>query len=154
MRLKRDQITGGVLVLLGVVVFLMTTTFSVPITSSYPGPRMLPCIAAFGFVVCGLGILVEGTLSKKEEKVYMAKAGWIRMSITMAVVTAYIAAMTAVGYLIATPVVAYVLTTIFAKGSNSTVKGRVVFSLAVALIIYVIYVFAFGLTLPGGMLFD
>lgn len=153
MKIKRDQLTGAVLILLGVVVFMMTTSFSIPITSAYPGPRMLPTIAAFGFAVCGLGIFVNGTMSKKEEKAYMAKAGWIRIGITLAVIAAYIAAMTVVGYLIATPVILYLLTTMFARGSRTTIRARVIFSAAVAVIIYVIYVFAFGLTLPGGMLF-
>lgn len=140
--------------LLGIVVFLMTTTFSIPITAAYPGPRMLPSIAAFGFVVCGLGIFVEGTMSKKEEKTFLVKEGWIRVLLTLAVIAAYIAGMTVAGYLITTPIILYVLTTMFAKGSKTTVKGRVIFSVAVAVIIYVIYVFAFGLTLPAGMLFD
>ena len=130
MKIKRDQLTGAVLILLGIVVFMMTTSFSIPITGAYPGPRMLPTIAAFGFAVCGLGILVNGTMSKKEEKVYMVKAGWIRIGITLAVIAAYIA-----------------------RGSQTSLKGRIIFSVAVAVIIYVIYVFAFGLTLPGGMLF-
>ncbi|MDO5417869.1 MAG: tripartite tricarboxylate transporter TctB family protein [Lachnospiraceae bacterium] len=154
MKIKRDQLTGAVLVILGIIVFLMTTTFSLPITASYPGPRMLPSIAAFGFVACGLGIFVEGTFSKKEEKVYLVKAGWIRVAITLLVIAAYIAGMTVVGYLITTPIILYVMTTMFAKGSKSTVKGRILFSVLVAVIIYVIYVYAFGLTLPAGMLFD
>lgn len=153
MKVKRDQLTGAVLVILGIVIFLMTTTFSIPITAAYPGPRMLPSIAAFGFAVCGLGIFVEGTISKKEEKVFLVKEGWIRVLLTLAVIAAYIAGMTVAGYLIATPVILYVLTTLFAKGSNTSIKGRVIFSAAVAVIIYVIYVYAFGLTLPGGMLF-
>ena len=48
----------------------------------------------------------------------------------------------------------YVLTTMFAGGGLSTLKGRLLFSVAVAVIIYVIYVYAFGLTLPSGMLFE
>lgn len=154
MKIKRDQITGAVLMVLGLAVFLMTTTFSMPITAAYPGPRMLPSIAAFGFAVCGLGILVESTLSRKEEKMYMVRAGWIRLGITLAVIAAYIGVMTVAGYLMATPVMLYVLTTMFAKGSSSTVKGKVLFSLSVALVIYVVYVYAFGLTLPAGMLFE
>lgn len=154
MKIKRDQITGAVLVILGVVIFFMTTTFSLPITAAYPGPRMLPSIAAFGFVICGLGIFVESVVSGKEEKTYMVKDGWIRMGLALLVIALYIGIMTAVGYLIATPVILYVLATLFARGTKSTVRGRVVFSVSVALIIYVIYVFAFGLTLPAGMLFE
>lgn len=154
MKIKRDQITGAVLMVLGLAVIIMTTTFTMPITAAYPGPRMLPSIAALGFIVCGLGILAESTLSKKEEKSYMVKAGWIRMGITLAVIAVYIAAMTMAGYLITTPVMLYVLTTMFAKGSSSSVRGRIMFSISVAVIIYVIYVYAFGLTLPAGILFE
>lgn len=57
----------------------------------------------------------------------MVKAGWIRIGITLAVIAAYIAAMTAVGYLIATPVILYILTTMFARGSQTSLKGRIIF---------------------------
>lgn len=153
MKLKRDQLTGTVLVILGIVVFAMTTTFSIPITAAYPGPRMLPTIAAFGFVVCGLGIFVESTISKKDEKTFLLKDGWIRVILTLIVIAAYIAGMTLAGYLIATPIILYVLTTMFAKSSKTSVKGRIIFSVVFSLVVYVIYVYAFGLTLPGGMLF-
>lgn len=151
---KRDQITGVVLVILGIVVFLMTTTFSIPIKLSYPGPRMLPDIAAFGFVVCGLGILIESVISKKKEAGYLKKEGWLKVGTVFVIIAGYIAGMMVVGYLIATPVILYALTTIFAKGSSSTLKGRVLFSILTTVIIYLIYVFAFDLTLPLGVLFD
>ena len=75
------------------------------------------------------------------------------MGITMIVLAAYVLAMTFVGYLIATPIATYVMTTLFAKGQKSTVKGRIIFSVLLTVIIYGIYVFAFGLGLPDGMLF-
>ena len=40
------------------------------------------------------------------------------------IITAYIAVMTAAGYLIATPAALYVLTTMFAGGGSSTLKGK------------------------------
>ena len=80
--------------------------------------------------------------------------GKSRMGASLIIITAYIAVMTAAGYLIATPAALYVLTTMFAGGGSSTLKGRLLFSVAVAVIIYVIYVYAFGLTLPSGMLFE
>lgn len=154
MKGKRDQITGAVLVILGIVVFLMTTTFSIPVTSSYPGPRMLPDIAAFGFVVCGLGIFIESIVSKKEGTSYLTKEGWLKVVTVFLIIAAYIAGMLVAGYLIATPVILYIMTTLFARGSNSTTKGRIMFSVLTAVIIYLIYVFAFGLTLPSGLLFS
>jgi len=154
MKGKRDQITGAVLVILGIVVFLMTTTFSIPVTSSYPGPRMLPDIAAFGFVVCGLGIFIESIVNKKEGTSYLTKEGWLKVVTVFLIIAGYIAGMLVAGYLIATPVILYIMTTLFAKGSSSTTKGRIMFSVLTAVIIYLIYVYAFGLTLPSGLLFS
>ena len=153
MKGKRDQITGVVLVILGIVVFLMTTTFSIPITPSYPGPRMLPDIAAFGFVICGSGIFIESVVNKKEGITYLTKEGWFRAGNVFLIIIAYIAGMLAVGYFITTPVIIYIMTTLFAKGSSSTRKGRILFSIITSVIIYLIYVFVFGLTLPSGLLF-
>lgn len=152
-KVKRDQITGAVLVLLGLVVAVLVSQFKMPMTPSYPGPKMLPTIAVVGFITCGAGIFIESTLSKKEEKPFMVKEGWVRMGVTLVILAAYVLAMTYVGYLIATPVVTYIMTTLFAKGKTSTRKGRIIFSVLLTVIIYAIYVFAFGLGLPDGMLF-
>lgn len=152
-KIKRDQITGAALVLVGLVVAILVSRFKMPMTSAYPGPKMLPMIAVFGFIVCGGGIFIESTLSKKEEKPFMVKEGWVRMGITLIVLAVYVLAMTYVGYLIATPVITYVMATLFAKGKTSSVKGRIIFSVLLTVIIYVIYVFAFGLGLPDGLLF-
>ena len=73
MKLKRDQITGAVLVLLGIIVAVLVSQFKVPFAASYPGPKALPMIAVAGFIVCGAGIFVESTKSQKEEPVFLVK---------------------------------------------------------------------------------
>lgn len=153
MKIKRDQVAGAILVILGIIVFVMVNQLKTPFTLSYPGPKALPMIAAVGFVVCGAGVFLEGCKEKADEKVFMVKAGWIRMACAMAVLAVYVFAASLVGYLITTPFVTYGLTTMFAKGSSSTLKGRVIFSVLVSVIIYVIYTFVFGLSLPSGALF-
>ena len=153
MKLKRDQITGAVLVLLGIIVAFMTSSFSVPFSMSYPGPKALPMIAVIGFIVCVAGIFVESTKSNKEEKVFLVKEGWIRVIISLALLAVYILAMKYVGYLIATPIICYILTTLYAKGSKSTLKGRLIYTILLTAIIYVVYVYAFGLGVPTGELF-
>ena len=42
---------------------------------------------------------------------------------------------------------------LFAKGSKSTLKGRVIYSVLLTAIIYVVYIYVFGLSLPSGALF-
>lgn len=154
MKANRDQITGALLVVLGIVVFIMTSQLKTPFSMSYPGPKAVPMIAAFGFVVCGAGIFAEGLKNRgKEDKPFVTKEGWIRMLVTMAVLAIYIFAASLLGYLITTPFAAYALTTLFARGKKSSLKGRILFSVLLAVIIYVIYIYVFGLTLPSGSLF-
>lgn len=153
MKLKRDQITGAVLVLLGIVVAVLVNQFKVPFLASYPGPKALPMIAVVGFIVCGAGIFIESTKSTKEETVFLVKEGWIRVFVSIGILALYILGMKYLGYLITTPIVCYGLTTLYAKGSNSTLKGRLTYTVLLTVIIYVIYVYAFGLGVPSGELF-
>lgn len=152
-KVKRDQLTGAVLVILGLITVIMTNQFRIHFSPSYPGPKMLPMIAAVGFIICGAGVFLEGTLGKKEEKPFMVRAGWVRMAACTVICCLYVLISSLAGYLITTPVITYILTTIFAKGSRSTPKGRILFSMLFSFIIYGIYVYAFGLSLPEGSLF-
>ena len=156
MKIKRDTVTGLVLMILGVAVFIMISQFKKPFTAAYPGPSLMPGIAAFGFVVCGAGIVFQSLKDKKPAKAWMDKAGWVRMIWTFAILCVYILAMKFLGLLIVTPFVTFILTSYFAKESGFEVKRshRIIFSLIVTAVIYGMYVPLFGMTLPSGLLFD
>lgn len=150
---KRDQITGGFIFILGVIVYTLTTSFSKPLSMTYPGPRMLPTIAAFGFIICGTGIFLTSTFKHSEEKAFMSKSGWLRIGLILTILAVYILSMKILGFLIITPICLYILVTLFSKGWKSSLIGRVVFSLVFTGIIYVLYSNVFGLTLPRSMFF-
>ena len=84
MKVKRDQITGLALVILGIVMLVLISQFKKPITAEYPGPRMMPGIAAIGMIICGLGIFVNGCRQKTADKTVITKAGMLRVVITFA----------------------------------------------------------------------
>ncbi|QQO08509.1 tripartite tricarboxylate transporter TctB family protein [Breznakiella homolactica] len=153
MLVKRDQITGAVLVLVGVFFFILVNQFSVDIRPDYPGPKMFPLISVFGFIICGTGIFLQSTLSKKEEKKFVLKEGWIRIGISFGLLILYVFIMKYLGYLITTPFVLFALCTVYSKGFVSKLVPRIIFAIAFTLISYVIYVYAFGLRMPGGVLF-
>lgn len=155
-KIKRDQITGLILVILGVLVFAMISQFETPFTPSYPGPSLLPGIGAFGLVVCGAGVFVTGCLQKDADKVFLTKAGWLRVAVTFVVLCVYVFAMKYVGFLVATPFLLYALETYFAKASGMTTKlwVRIVFAIVVSFAIWAMYVPLFGMTLPDGLLFE
>lgn len=153
LKIKRDQLVGAVLIILGIIVFAMISSFSVPMTAAYPGPKMLPSIAAFAFVVCGTGIFIQGTLSKKEEKPYLLPWGWAKMGICIAILCVYVFLMKYLGFLIMTPICTYVLVTLFAKGQKTRLWARILFSVVLTLLMFVIYTMAFQLPLPMGTIF-
>ncbi len=156
MKIKRDQIAGAVLVIIGLVFAFLISQFEKPFTMAYPGPKMLPSIGVFGLVVCGAGVFVNGCKQTAATAVVVDKSGFLRIAATFAILCGYVLAMKYVGFLIASPIVLYVLTTYFSKASKLPTKlwARIVFSIAVSVLVYVMYVPLFGMTLPGGVLFE
>ena len=156
MKVKRDQLTGAVLVIAGLFFAYLISQFKTPFTPQYPGPSLLPGIGAFGLIVCGAGIFVQGCMKKDEDKVFLTKKGWTRVLITFAALCLYVLAMKYLGFLVSTPFLVYGVTTYFAQDSATKTRlwVRIVFSIIVAVAIWAMYVPLFGMTLPAGLLFE
>ena len=156
MKVKRDQITGLVLVVLGIVFFVLISQFRKPMTAEYPGPKLMPGIAALGLVICGLGVFVNGCRQKTADKIALSKKGLLRVVIVFAALWLYILGMRYLGFLIVTPFLVYGLTTYFAKASKVETKlwVRIVFAVGVTLVIWLMYVQLFEMELPIGELFE
>ena len=156
MKIKRDQITGLVLVALGIVLFVMISQFSKPLTAEYPGPKLMPGIAAVGLVICGLGVFFTGCRQKEPDKPILSKAGLLRVLIGFAALWLYILGLKYLGFLIVTPFLVYGLTTYFAVQSKAETKlwVRIVFAIGVTLVIWLMYVQLFDMELPIGELFE
>lgn len=150
---KKDQVIGIALVAIGVFFAFLVSKFSMPLTASYPGPKMLPTLAVFGLIVCGIGIFVESTLKDKPEKIFMTKEGWARAGLSFLALVLYVLGLKYLGYLISTPVLLFVITAMFAKGKGLKVRSNVIFSVVVTVLGYLVYVQLFKLTLPSGVFF-
>ncbi len=147
-KVKRDQIIGAALVILGIVVFAMIQSYSVPFTATYPGPKALPGLAAFSFVVCGAGIFFQSTFDKKEQKTFLVKEGWIRVGAVFGLLILYVFLMKFLGFIIVTPFVCFVFATMFAKGTKCPIRNRIIFSVLFTLFVYFLYTKAFSLPMP------
>jgi len=147
--IKKDQITGVTLVLLGLVIALLVSKFRIDFQPEYPGPRLFPLISVFGFVVCGMGIFIKNIKSKKEEKIFLKKDGWIRAGVTFGILILYVLTMMWLGFLITTPLVVFSLVTLFDREKKSALLNRIVFSVLFSLAVYIAYVYVFGLRLPS-----
>jgi hypothetical protein len=153
MVVKRDQVTGGVLVIIGVVVVCLVSQFSVDIRPDYPGPKVFPLISAFGFIICGAGIFIKSFVQGGGEEVRLTKQGWVRIVFTLGILAIYVPALMTAGFLPATPVFLFIIVTVFAGDKKPKVSGRIIFSVVFTAVVYLAYAKIFGLSLPRGMLF-
>lgn len=151
MKINRNQITGAVIVLLGVLVFVSISSYKVPFSMSYPGPKALPGLAAIGFVICGAGIFIEGCKEKKDDKPFLSKKGWAKLGISMAALILYVVAMNYLGFWIPTVLLLFGLSTYYAQGYESKWWGRAIFAVVFTVVLYLVYQVVFGYHLPAGI---
>ena len=153
MKVNRDQITGALIVLLGVLVFVSISSYKVPFTMSYPGPRALPGLAAVGFVICGAGIFIKGCMNKEGEKPFLDKKGWLKLGISLLALIVYVALMYVVGFIVPTVLFLFGISLYYAKGYNTKWWQHLIFAVAFTAVLFLVYQVLFGYRLPTGIIF-
>ena len=151
MKVNRDQFTGALIVLLGILVFISISGYRVPFTATYPGPKALPGLAGIGFVICGAGIFLNGCRkAASDAKPFLSKEGWIRLAISLGMLILYVVGMNFLGFWIPTVLFCFACSTYYAVGYKTTLVQRLIFSVAVTVVMYLVYHTAFGYRLPAG----
>lgn len=152
MKVSRNQITGAVLVIVGVVVVILTIQFSTPMKAEYPGPKLFPLIASVGLIGLGIGIFFQKDDSNKIEiSATMVK----RILLMLGIIILYILGLKYLGFLLSTPFFLYVVAWLFSKASvenKSKWWHLLIFAVVATAAIYCMYVYAFSLRLPRGRL--
>ncbi len=150
MNLSRNQVTGILLAIVGVIVLIMVSQFTTAMTASYPGPKLLPLIAAVGLIGLGLGIFFE---KDEENKIKINLEVLKRLGIIFGLTILYILGLKYLGFLLSSPVYIFLVTIVFTKATTenkSKIWHLIVFSIVMTLLIYFLYTQAFGLRLPRG----
>lgn len=63
---NKDRIGGIIFAIFGALVTSMASGIRMPANLSEPGPRLFPCIAGVGMLICGLGMAVTAKSSGDE----------------------------------------------------------------------------------------
>ena len=153
MKIKRDQITGAILVAMGLVIAFLTSQLKAEMSFAYPGAKFLPYFSAFGLIICGAGIFIEGMLQKKQDEVFLTRAGIQRAATTFGILVAYVVLMNYTGFLVATPLMLYATSTLFARGEKTAAWQRILFAVVATAIVYILYAKFFGVRMPQSILF-
>ena len=116
---------------------------------------LLTCI--FFFILIGISsiaLIVKGYKEREiAEKPYFPKGGVIKVTKSFLMLVIYAVAMTYLGFVITTPFATAAF--IYDLKGNSEVKpvSTVIISVVVTAVLYAMFVFAFQIKLPAGVLF-
>ncbi|WP_171903813.1 tripartite tricarboxylate transporter TctB family protein [Cellulosilyticum sp. I15G10I2] len=148
--MKKDRLVGIGAILAAIFFFYHTGSIKVPDNIVDPGPRLLPYLAEALMVICGIGMIVESEIKNKEEKAYLTKDGWKRMGIAFGVLIAYAIALTYIGFLWATPFMAFVLINMLSGEKKVSLTENIILSIVITAGLYLMFAKGFGVMLPQG----
>lgn len=154
MKMRRDMVTGIVGLLTCVFFCFMTLQVRQPAKLLEPGPRLLPYVAIFLIGISSIALIVKGYKEREiAEKPYFPKGGVIKVTKSFLMLVIYAVAMTYLGFVITTPFATAAF--IYDLKGNSEVKpvSTVIISVVVTAVLYAMFVFAFQIKLPAGVLF-
>ena len=154
MKMRRDMVTGIVGLLTCIFFFIMTQQVRQPANLLEPGPRLLPYVAIFLIGISSIALIVKGYKEREiAEKPYFPKGGALKVTKSFLMLVVYAIAMTYLGFIITTPFATAAF--IYDLKGNSEVKlvSTVIISVVVTAVLYAMFVFAFQIKLPAGVLF-
>ena len=154
MKMRHDMVTGIVGLLTCIFFFIMTQQVRQPANLLEPGPRLLPYVAIFLIGISSIALIVKGYKEREiAEKPYFPKGGVIKVTKSFLMLVIYAVAMTYLGFVITAPFATAAF--IYDLKGNSEVKpvSTVIISVVVTAVLYAMFVFAFQIKLPAGVLF-
>ena len=154
MKMRHDMVTGIVGLLTCIFFFIMTQQVRQPANLLEPGPRLLPYVAIFLIGISSIALIVKGYKEREiAEKPYFPMGGVIKVTKSFLMLVSYAVAMTYLGFVITTPFATAAF--IYDLKGNSEVKpvSTVIISVVVTAVLYAMFVFAFQIKLPAGVLF-
>lgn len=154
MKMRHDMVTGIVGLLTCIFFFIMTQQVRQPANLLEPGPRLLPYVAIFLIGISSIALIVKGYKEREiAEKPYFPKGGVIKVTKSFLMLVIYAVAMTYLRFVITTPFATAAF--IYDLKGNSEVKpvSTVIISVVVTAVLYAMFVFAFQIKLPAGVLF-
>jgi len=150
--MKKDRIVGIISLVLGIAALI--GTFQIPVSvniasSSEPGPRLFPMLASILLVICGIGLLIK---TPGEDTVFLTKEQWKRYGKLFLAFLAYYAGLYLVGFVVSTPIILFVMMTMFAGPKKPSLVIRLLYSVGIALILFLAFEKLFKFPLPSGLL--
>lgn len=150
MKLKKDQLIGGILVVMGIAAIIMSMQIKVKTGSTDPGSRIFPLMASGLLMVCGIGVTL--TADNGEGKGFLDKTGWKKLILSFVIMICYVLALKYIGFVISTPVFLYIITTLLANGEKLAVWKKLIYIAVITGSFYYLLHGLLKMNLPGGII--
>ena len=151
MKLKKDHWVGLLLVILGIAMLLLSMQIPVKNSSTDPGSRLFPVMASILQIVCGAGILISA--GKSTDKQFLSAQGWKKLGMAFGVMIAYTLALKYIGFVVSTLVFLYVVVTMLAGEEKVAVWKKILYSVVVTGLAWLVFQRVLSMNLPTGILF-
>lgn len=148
--MTKDRGTGLIALVLGAIIAVMTSQLPPSTIQGDIGPAVFPYFSAGLLMFCGAGLLITG--NPKEASIFDKRA-LKRLALIFGVVLLYCIVMSYIGFLVPTVVIFFVLTTMFAEDANVVWWKRLLYSVVLTLVIYLLFHNVLNLKLPTNQLF-
>lgn len=148
--MTKDRGTGLIALVLGAIIAVMTSQLPPSTIQGDIGPAVFPYFSAGLLMFCGAGLLITG--NQKEASIFDKRA-LKRLALIFGVVLLYCIVMSYIGFLVPTVVIFFVLTTMFAEDANVVWWKRLLYSVVLTLVIYLLFHNVLNLKLPTNQLF-
>ena len=146
--MTRSCATGITALLLGLGVVAYVNTIPNPdVLRTIAGPRIFPYITAGILIVCGLGLIFE---KSQKEKPFLTKKQWINFVMICSVYLGYAILLWAFGFIIATILCLFTLSTMFSRGKPVPIWLRAIYAVGITAVLYICFFTLLGMSLPVG----
>lgn len=150
--MSRDRINGIIGIILGCLVLIGSMLLPPSNVPDDIGPAVFPIIAAVLIIVPAIYMVLKKPAG--EEQKFMTKIEWKRFWILIAVFFIYAALLYIAGFLIATPIVTFIISRMFSQGSKVPLWQIIVYAVVLSLVVYICFYKGLGLILPQGQIFN
>ena len=153
-----DIISGGGIFLASILIYFTTFTFK-RLTVSRIGPSFVPQIMAICLGIIGLIVLIGGIrqlyLNKSNSEVDGQTEGTIRVKAVIASLVAmfiYILFLDSVGFIIMSALYLFAQFYILMHKDERKYPRMIITAVSLSVVVYLVFVYAFQLRLPAGLL--
>ena len=141
---------GLLLIIFACIVLVHVQSFP-KLDHGYPGPALFPEVLAVLFILCGIGLIIQGIRNREKVLKFdlggITLTGWINIAFVLGTVACYIFFAEYIGFLI----FSFVILIILMKWLKVKTLPSLLMSIAVTLAIYLLFAKVLLVPLPWGL---